>query len=235
MISEKIKDAKKVSKSNYVYVLVNDMDMVKIGITDSPYDRFTTIQNASGSLIKQFYLSDPISNNYEIEQYLHKHFKKYNTVAEWYRNISFNDVVDFVSKYIKENGNKINSAIYVIVKKENKNIIDIDEYVDIFSKMISFGRLMNIDIANDDNFISKLDDMIFEYESILYSDKDKIDKALGLASCDIALKKAIFLLLEKCGTKNILDNQIYFNFFKKYYNVEKASNLKSLKNVEILC
>ena len=65
--------------------------------------------------------------------------------------------------------------------------------------------------------------------------QEEIDKALGLASCDIALKKAIFLLLEKCGTKNILDNQIYFNFFKKYYNVEKASNLKSLKNVEILC
>lgn len=235
MISEKIEDSKKMLESNYVYVLVNDMDMVKIGITDSPYDRFTTIQNASGSLIKQFYLSDPISNNYEIEQYLHKHFKKYNTVAEWYRNISFDNVVDFVSKYINENGNKINSATYVIVKKENNNIIDIDEYIEIFSKMVSFGRLMNIDIAKDNNFISKLDDMIFEYESILYSDKDKIDKVLGLASCDIALKKAIFLLLEKCGTKNMLDNPIYFNFFKKYYNVEKVSNLKSMKNVEILC
>ena len=235
MISEKIKDAKKVSKSNYVYVLVNDMKMVKIGITDSPYDRFIAIQNASGCLIKKFYLSEPISNNYEIEQYLHKHFKKNNTVAEWYRNISFDNVVDFVSEYINKNGDKINSATYVVVKKENNNIIDIEEYVDIFSKIISFGRLMNVDIAKDDNFISKLDDMIFEYESILYSDKDKIDKALGLASCDIALKKAIFLLLEKCGAKNILDNPTYFDFFKKYYNVEKASNLKSMKNVEILC
>lgn len=118
MVSTKIKDAKKVLKSNYVYVLVNDMDMVKIGITDSPYDRFTTIQNTSGSFIKQFYLSDPISNNYEIEQYLHKHFKKYNTVAEWYRNIPFDNVVDFVSKYINEKGNKINSVTYAIVKKK---------------------------------------------------------------------------------------------------------------------
>lgn len=235
MVSTKIKDAKKALKSNYVYVLVNDMDMVKIGITDSPYNRFTTIQNASGSFIKQFYLSEPISNNYEIEQYLHRHFKKYNTVAEWYRNIPFDKVVDFVSKYINEKGNKINSATYVIVKKENNNIIDIDKYIEIFSKMISFGRIMNVDIAKDNNFISKLDDMIFEYEFILYSDKNKVDKALELAYYDIVLEKVIFLLLEKCGSKNILDNPLYFNFFKKYYNVEKVSNLKSMKNVEILC
>ena len=101
--------------------------------------------------------------------------------------------------------------------------------------MISFGRLMNIDIAKDDNFISKLDDMIFEYESTLYSNKDKIDKVLELASYATALKKAIFLLLENCGVKNILDNPMYFNFFKKYYNVEKVSNIKSMRNVEILC
>ena len=94
---------------------------------------------------------------------------------------------------------------------------------------------MNIDIAKDNNFISKLDNIIFEYESILYSDKNKIDKVLGLASCDMKLKKSIFFLLEKCGAKNILDNPTYFDFFKKYYNVEKASNLKSMKNVEILC
>ena len=204
MVSTKIKDAKKVLKSNYVYVLVNYMDMVKIGITDSPYDRFTTIQNTSGSFIKQFYLSDPISNNYEIEQYLHKHFKKYNTVAEWYRNIPFDNVVDFVSKYINEKGNKINSVTYAIVKKENNKIIDIDEYVEIFSKMISFGRIMNVNIAKDNNFISKLDDIIFEYESILYSDKDKVDKALGLASCDITLKKIIFFVTGKMWFKKYI-------------------------------
>ena len=235
MLSKKIKDVKNLFGSNYVYVLLNDVGLIKIGITDKPYNRFISIQNSSGSMITDYYLSESISNNYEIEQYLHKHFKKYNTVAEWYKNISFMDVVDFVSKYIDKNGNKIKTPTYVIINKENDEIIDIDEYINIFSKLIATARLFNVDIANDEIFISKMDDIIFEYESLLYSDKSVIDKALGLASYAMALKKSIFMILEKCGTKNILDNQIYFNFFKKYYNVEKASNLKSLKNVEILC
>ena len=235
MLSKKIKDVKNLFGSNYVYVLLNDAGLIKIGITDKPYNRFISIQNSSGSMITDYYLSESISNNYEIEQYLHKHFKKYNTVAEWYKNISFMDVVDFVSKYIDKNGNKIKTPTYVIINKENDEIINIDEYINIFSKLIATARLFNVDIANDEIFISKMDDIIFEYESLLYSDKSVIDKALGLASYAMALKKSIFIILEKCGTKNILDNSMYFDFFNKYYNVEKASKLKSMKNVEILC
>ena len=132
MLSKKIKDVKNLFGSNYVYVLLNDVGLIKIGITDKPYNRFISIQNSSGSMITDYYLSESISNNYEIEQYLHKHFKKYNTVAEWYKNISFMDVVDFVSKYIDKNGNKIKTPTYVIINKENDEIINIDEYINIF-------------------------------------------------------------------------------------------------------
>lgn len=107
MMGNKIQYTKKLSSTNYVYVLLNDVGMIKIGITDNPYERFNTIQNASGSLITNYYLSEPIKNNYEVEQHLHKYFKKYNTVAEWYKNISFNEVVNYVSDYIDKNGQPI--------------------------------------------------------------------------------------------------------------------------------
>lgn len=235
MLGNKIKETKKLLGTNYVYVLLNDVGMIKIGITDNPYERFTSIQNASGSLITKYFLSDSISNNYEIEQYLHKHFKKYNTVAEWYKNISFDEVYTYVSDYIDKNGKPTINSNYVIVLRDNFNIIDIDEYVDIFAKLITTAKLLNLGIANDNTFIEKMDDLIFEYENLLNSDADKMDKVLGLASYSDALEKSIFLLLDKCGINNMLSNPIYFNFFNKYYNVEKADKIKPNKNVRILC
>ena len=51
MLSKKIKDVKNLFGSNYVYVLLNDVGLIKIGITDKPYNRFISIQNSSGSMI----------------------------------------------------------------------------------------------------------------------------------------------------------------------------------------
>ena len=101
--------------------------------------------------------------------------------------------------------------------------------------MITTAKLLNLGIANDNTFIEKMDDLIFEYENLLNSDADKMDKVLGLASYSDALEKSIFLLLDKCGINNMLSNPIYFNFFNKYYNVEKADKIKPNKNVRILC
>lgn len=234
MIGNKIQLTKKLSDTNYVYVLLNDVGMIKIGITDNPYERFNAIQNASGSLITNYYLSEPIKNNYEIEQYLHKYFKKYNTVAEWYKDISFNEVVNYVSDYIDKNGEPIIKAKYVVVARDSSNIIDIDEYIDVFAKLIATAKMLNLQIANDTVFIEKMDNLIFEYENLLYSDIEKIDKVIGLATYANALEKSIFLLLDKCGANNMLSNPIYYNFFNKYYNVEKANKLKSNKNVRFL-
>lgn len=234
MIGNKIQYTKKLSSTNYVYVLLNDVGMIKIGITDNPYERFNTIQNASGSLITNYYLSEPIENNYEIEQHLHKYFRKYNTVAEWYKNISFNEVISYVSDYIDKNGKPIIKAKYVVVLKDSSNIIDIDEYVEIFAKLIATAKLLNLQIADDKVFIEKMDNLIFDYENLLNSDIEKIDKIIGLATYATALEKSIFLLLNECGTNNILSNPAYYQFFNKYYNVEKASESKSKKNVKFL-
>lgn len=235
MINTNIKKVKEFKEGNYVYVLLNDVGLVKIGITDSPYERFITIQNVSGSLITKFYLSESIENNYEIEQKLHKYFKKYNSVAEWYKNIDFNNVVNYVKKYINKNGKKKINATYVRCNKGNNNIINLDEYIETFAKIVSIIKMKGISIPDEDVFISKIDDIIFEYETLLYSNKDKINKALGLAPMAYALEQAIFTLLKVCDAKEILDNRNFYVFFHKYYNVEKTSNLNSLKNTNILC
>lgn len=237
MVGTNINEVKNINKSNYLYVILTDVKLLKIGITDEPYKRFVTIQNASGALIRKYYLSKPLSNNYEIEQYMHKYFKKYNTVAEWYKNISFNDVVEYISNYIDKNGIFLKETDYVIVYDDSNNtIIDIDEYIEVFAKLMSYAKLFNLDIANDKNYILKMDELIFKYEETLYSTKNRIDKILELVAYENMLKKSIFILLNECGTKYILNNPVYYNFFKKYYNVEKVENLNSMKKVqEFLC
>lgn len=96
--------------------------------------------------------------------------------------------------------------------------------MEIFAKLIATAKLLNLQIADDKVFIEKMDNLIFDYENLLNSDIEKIDKIIGLATYATALEKSIFLLLNECGTDNILSNPSYYKFFNKYYNVEKQVN-----------
>lgn len=149
MVSNNINDVKEICGNGFVYVLLNDVGLLKIGITDNPISRFNTIQNASGSKIIKYYLSDSLKNNFDIEQHLHKRFKKYNTHAEWYsNNISFDDVIKYVDSYICNNGIRIDTPKFIKLPVNNISgrIIDISDYCDMVARLFRYADLMSIKI-----------------------------------------------------------------------------------------
>jgi hypothetical protein len=70
--------------ASHVYILTNELNRVKIGITKDIEQRKKTISLASGSLIKEQYKTELINNAKEIEKTLHSHFNKYRYIGEWF-------------------------------------------------------------------------------------------------------------------------------------------------------
>jgi predicted GIY-YIG superfamily endonuclease len=235
MTRTNIEKLKSIVGKNYVYVLENEMGLVKIGISDNPYQRFTTIENASGCRIIKYYVSSEIDNNYEIEQHMHKYYKENNTVGEWYKNLLFEDVKNYVDKYIRDNGVCVTKSNYMIVDRINVPIINIEEYVDILSRFFVFADSLKINIDKKQEITSMVDEILYEYEKMFYSDNDKITKALCLAKYSNELEKIIFHVLSVCGTNFVLESKTIFDFFNKYYGVEKIQpNTKIKKNFHVI-
>lgn len=208
--------------------------MIKIGTTNAPYKRFLAMQNGAGSFIKSFYVSESMKNNLEIEKHLHEHFSENRTIGEWYKNLKFKNVVQYISSYIEKHG-ELMGLNYVALIKENSEIIDIEQYVEIFSKLLEMERLLFPEKTVVDDISSKMDNLIYQYEKLLYSDFDKMDKVLGLAKYADLMKKAIFDLLKNCGAKYVLENKYFYGFFNKYYNVEKVGKCGIKGKYEVLC
>jgi len=71
-----------------VYIMENELGLVKIGYSNNPEKRKKTIKNNSGLKITRQYNSEPCSNYKIIEKALHKKFKEFRKEGEWF-NIKF--------------------------------------------------------------------------------------------------------------------------------------------------
>jgi len=84
-----------------LYVIEFEDKSVKIGVSKNPEKRIKTIERNSGRIAMKKYISEQVSNSFEIESKLKNKFKNKNIKGEFY-NLDFNKVVYFVNKFLKE-------------------------------------------------------------------------------------------------------------------------------------
>lgn len=220
MIGTDIKETKTLCGGNRLYVIQNDFQMIKIGITNNIYKRFKAIQCASGLPIIKFYVSDSLANYKMLEKDLHKYFSDNNTFGEWYKDLEFDCVVDYITDAIENNGEKIVKKYHM--NKNHQKIIDLDRYADIYSKMLFFREKM-YGYSDTDEKISEGNQALQTYEKIYFSEMDVTDKVIMLAPCAEYMRKMIFQLADDCDWNLILSTPVFFSFFNEYYGVEKIS------------
>lgn len=69
---------------SHLYVFQADDGPVKIGISENPQKRARELELSAGRAITRRFISPCINNPRAIEQALHKHFRAYRTVGEWF-------------------------------------------------------------------------------------------------------------------------------------------------------
>ena len=80
----------------YVYVLYNpESNLVKIGMTKNPKERFLTLTNETGSKFK-YYITKPMFIEFLVEKAMHSKFHRFNVKGEWYKNIDFETVASYL-------------------------------------------------------------------------------------------------------------------------------------------
>ena len=81
-----------------IYVVETLPNKIKIGITSNVETRFRTIECQSGDKITNSFHTDKCNDAYKIEHSLHRTFKEYRSVGEWF-DINFSDAVNCVKIY----------------------------------------------------------------------------------------------------------------------------------------
>lgn len=101
----------------YIYVLVNDNNFVKIGITKNFENRKQSLSgsNGGGSKIVDYFVS-PKTYVYSIEKIMHDKFKDYRIPnTEWFKGIEFNEVVKQLQELLaSESYQRINEELKLI-------------------------------------------------------------------------------------------------------------------------
>lgn len=88
--------------SKQVYIFENVLyPILKIGISDNPLKRKTTIENASGFPLNLIYESEPVKRPKIVEALIHKKFKEYRQKGEWFI-IDKESAIKEIEEVIKE-------------------------------------------------------------------------------------------------------------------------------------
>lgn len=148
-----VEDKKQQSKQ--VYIFENTLyPIIKIGISDNPSKRKTTVENASGFPLALSYESKPVLNPITVERLIHVRLEQYRQRGEW-----------FILS--------VESA-----KKEIEQIIDLSEqgeYKDLSKEFIlksECTQVMDYPISNYKTIVSNDGFKFKEQEEFIYVDSE---------------------------------------------------------------
>lgn len=72
-------------QSKQIYIFKNTLfPIVKVGMSDNPSKRLTTIENASGFTLELYFESTPIKRPRIVEGLIHKRLNEYRQKGEWF-------------------------------------------------------------------------------------------------------------------------------------------------------
>ncbi len=109
-----------------VYVIENELDLVKISISSKPERRIKEIANASGLNITKKYFSKPCRDFAGIEKKLHKEFKMFRKKGEWF-DIPFDNAVNTLNVHFpvqKQDESEWKELILRIIVTKSKSIME---------------------------------------------------------------------------------------------------------------
>ena len=104
-----------IKESDVVYLIENDFNLVKVGITTNFNQRLTSIQMSGGFFAKRTFCL-PCNEKEAVEREMHKKFKKDHVIGEWFKT-SFNDL-----KKALQNDIWIKNICEKAIEKRLKNI-----------------------------------------------------------------------------------------------------------------
>jgi len=101
-VFEELKDKETKNNQGYIYVLMNEQNYIKIGITSNPYQRFNSLSgsNTGGVEIIRYYLSPIMYIGKTIEGIMHRTFKEYRQSGEWFYGVGlyYEDVINYLDQ-----------------------------------------------------------------------------------------------------------------------------------------
>jgi len=112
--------------SKQIYIFKNTLfPIIKIGMSDNPSKRITTIECASGFPLELVYESEPILRPQVTEKLIHRLLKDYNTRGEWFE-VSVEEAIKVINKAVSEanTGEYKNLIKDYIPKKECVEVYD---------------------------------------------------------------------------------------------------------------
>lgn len=90
----------KKEQSKQVYIFRNTLfPIIKIGISDNPTKRRTTVENASGFPLELVYESAAITKPITIERLIHKRLEEYRQRGEWF-TIDITQAIEIVKQIL---------------------------------------------------------------------------------------------------------------------------------------
>jgi len=151
-----------------VYVLKNENSIIKIGFSNNPKERMSSIQSLGGYEIIDHYFSPECTNYVEIEKMMHKEFASYRKIGEWF-NVSF-DVAVLHLKTLPFNTNDIKDVDDF--RQHNAVLSDYEEDCDTLEKLNGESRkdlIMSLDKMAKHYGLSQeaIEDLLSSYESRL--------------------------------------------------------------------
>ena len=114
----------------YIYILENDANLIKIGITKDFNQRLVSLSGSNGGghkIINQFVSESTYL--YSLERVMHTHFSK-NRIngTEWFKDLNFSDVVYILLNYFKKpeyiHANNLRKQLSI--NNKNKENIEIE-------------------------------------------------------------------------------------------------------------
>lgn len=82
------------SNQGYVYILHNpESNLVKIGSTQAPHQRFSKLSNENGTKLK-YYISQPMYIYQLVEKVMLQVYDRFRVKGEWIKGVEFDSVVN---------------------------------------------------------------------------------------------------------------------------------------------
>ena len=102
----KLKYKERENWQKYVYLLLFEDGVTKVGVTTQPEKRFKNIENSSGRKIKGYYLSKPCANAHKIESKILNRFSENRVKGEFFKNGNVKEMLDIIKTHPKKEGEK---------------------------------------------------------------------------------------------------------------------------------
>lgn len=157
---------------NYLYLIENEIGMVKIGITNNYEQRFESIRTGSGiSIVKYSVFKYRFSS--ELEKIILEKFKDFSSNGEWFNGVLFEDIYKAIISVVPESCEESNEKIKMLQNTKYRTSKELIEMIPMLNK--GEIKLMFSVLECCDNY-GKVHHSKFGHSSVSHGEKIFLNK-----------------------------------------------------------